>query len=902
MPSVTLDGRSLMIDGRRVWIVSGRVPYARLPRETWADRIRAARHMGLNTIETPVIWNRHEVRPGKFDFSGDNDLRHFLDLVGKAGMHCILGLGPYVGGTWDFGGIPSWLSGQAVRTSNPVYLEACSRFIGAVAEQVKGWQVTAPGAGGPVLMIKCESNWTCGHDQVGQAYLGELTRYIRESGLNLPIINSNNLWQSIEGQIDGWAAGDASLATVRQLGAVRPNQPRIVIDLPSAEPTVWGREAKGGESPARLLRRLAEVLAGGGQFNLTSFCGGTFFGFSGGRLGDSPGSFATTSQSLNTLIREDGSPAPAYWVTRRLVHAASRFGRVFANLDPAYQPVAIDPPGASGSCSVVHVQGQQGGVVLVFGDEPDATKPRLRSVPLLLPDGTSMVVPVASNSVAWCLLGVNVGPRSRLDYTNLSAMGTVGQAMVLFAPAGSEGVLSVNGSRAEVRVPDDNTPLILDHEGLAIAILSEEQTNRTFFTDDAIFIGVEGMRGDGTPIEPHDARQYFRLGADGTSRRVSVGHATQTKRQRRPSISAWSESPLWDFIDGSSPRYAAIDGPADLATLGCPVGYGWYRISFEGDRARHVRAAFPAAGDRLHFFSEGKSAGIAGVGPGAEARLSLPIRRGPQTLVVLVENFGRFSEGTRLGEGKGLIGEAYEVVPLKVGRPEVTTGLPLDPLEFRVPLWHVAQGDTTGSDRVTWKVHYRAKSPVLMSFESPPDGALLVVNDKVVEFLDASGPAEVLLDPDWFGRGTTQIQVVPLGHGDAERLRTILARTVSFEECVAPLFAGASMAFARWEAVLTPNPRPKRHHAGVPTWWHATLMADPSAGPVWLDLAGMTKGQVYVNGRHLGRYFVATSSGRRVPPQSRYHVPASWLRSDGHNDLVLFDEHGANPTRVRALR
>jgi len=200
-----------MIDGRRVWLASGRVPYARLPRDTWADRIHAAKLAGLNTIETPVFWNRHEARPGRFDFTGDNDLRYFVDLVGKAGLYCILSLGPFIDSGWDFGGLPPWLreKGQpALRTSGGPYLEACSRFITAVADQVRGWQVTAAGTGGPILLLQCESEWTCGLEPLANVYLGELTRYVREAGLSVPIVNSNNLWQGVEGQIDGWSGAD----------------------------------------------------------------------------------------------------------------------------------------------------------------------------------------------------------------------------------------------------------------------------------------------------------------------------------------------------------------------------------------------------------------------------------------------------------------------------------------------------------------------------------------------------------------------------------------------------------------------------------------------------------------------------------------------------------------------
>ncbi|GJQ30245.1 MAG: hypothetical protein HBSAPP03_21290 [Phycisphaerae bacterium] len=902
MPSVTQDGRSFLIDGRRVWLVSGRIPFARVPRESWAERIHAAKHMGLNAIESPVIWNRHEIRPGKFDFSGDNDLRHFVDLCAKAGMYVTLGLGPYIGSGWEFGGLPPWLAGTPIRTNSQSFLEATSRFIAAVAEQIKGWQVTAPGTGGPIVMLRCETGWTCGHDSIGDAYLGELTRYIRESGLNVPLVNSNNLWKSIEGQVDGWASADVTLATLRQLTAVRPAQPRVVIELPFASPSVWGREPTPASAPHVLLRRLAEITAAGGQFNLTSFCGGTNFGFTAGRLADGPDAVCTTSNAHGSILREDGELTPAYRVLRRLVLASSKFARVFSNLDPTFLPICVEPGGEA--CAVIHATGAQGGVAFVFGDEPHAAKPRLRSVPVLMGDGTSMSVPVTSNGVAWCFFGVTAGQRSRIDYTNLSALGMVGQAVVLFAPMGVEGVISVNGSPVEVLVPDDATPVIIDHEGLTLVVVNEEQTDRIYFTDDGVYLGVGGVRPDGTPMFPDGEKSCTFLGADGKRRTLHAPPPPKRTRVPRPAPGPWSQALVADYVDGSSARFAAISGQTDLTSLGCPVGYGWYRMTFTSDRPRHIHVAYPFAGDRLHFFSEGKSLGIMGLGPGAEPSLSLHIHKGEQSLVILAENAGRMSEGVHMGEPKGLLGPAMEVAPLRLAKPELEPGLPLDPLAFRAPIWDVAQGDTTAPDRITWRLPHKHKSPVLMTFSTLPETSLLVVNDKVIQVIDRSGPWRVLLEPELLGRSMNLIQVAVLGSANPERVRTVLAGSVKFEDATPSLLGEASIAFAKWEQAAPSafSSKPARHPAGTPAWWRSSFDASPAHGRLWLEPLGMTKGQVYVNGRHLGRYFIATASGRRVPPQSRYLVPASWLKADGPNELVMFDEHGASPAKVRLVR
>ena len=66
-------------------ILSGAIHYFRVHPDLWADRIRKARLMGLNTIETYVPWNEHSPTPGSFRTDGGLDLGRFLDLVADAG-------------------------------------------------------------------------------------------------------------------------------------------------------------------------------------------------------------------------------------------------------------------------------------------------------------------------------------------------------------------------------------------------------------------------------------------------------------------------------------------------------------------------------------------------------------------------------------------------------------------------------------------------------------------------------------------------------------------------------------------------------------------------------------------------------------------------------------------------
>jgi beta-galactosidase len=915
MPAVTHDGRSFMIDGRRIWLVSGRIPYARLPRETWGDRIHAAKLAGLNTIETPVFWNRHEPRPGKFDFTGDNDLRHFIDRVGKAGLYCVLSIGPFIDSVWDFGGLPAWLreNSQAnLRTTGGPYLEACSRFITAVADQVRGWQVTAQGTGGPIVLLQCESEWTCGLDTLGHMYLGELTRYIREAGLSVPIVNSNNLWQGVEGQIDGWSGSEDLLATMRQLTSVRPTQPRVVIDLPLAHPTVWGKEPPAPIAPWAVQRRLAEVLAGAGQFNISTFAGGTNFAFFAGRSPEAPDAFVTNAADNGAVITAAGAHGPAYNAVRRIAHFASRFGRLFSNLDPAYQPVAIKPaepeadapapkkprPAATApAVSVMHAFGPQGGVAFVFGDPAGDDK---RPVTLLLPDGSAIPVPFGEQSLVWCLFNTNISPRSRLDYSNLCALGSVGQTLVCFGPAGATAMLSVNGSPVEATVPEGMTPVILEHEGLSIIIVSEDAVDSTFIADDAAYVGVSGLTADGAPIALAGAKTATRIGADGTHKTFTPDQPPRPRPAEKPTLAHWTAASTADYADGTSARYAAIDGPADLTTLGSHNGYGWYRISFKSD-TRRAHLIFPFAGDRLHLFSGGKLVALVGAGPGADPDANIALHKGPQQLIILAENFGRFSGGCNLGEGKGLFGHIYEAEAIKAGKPKTVTAAPLDLLTFRSPLWEVSEGDATSPDRLTWTIQHRKRTPIVVRIARPPSSGLLVLDDKPIAYLDRSGPTQIFLNEDQLSRGNNVFQIAVMPHISDDELKQV-AGSVEFFDAAEPFTQNAEMSFAKWEPPPAGAYTNKKPAGAGPTWWRSTFTLDKPDPhhPLHLSLEGMTKGQAYINGKHLGRYFVATENGKPVPPQHSYLIPLSWLKTgEEANEVVLFDEHGGNPAQVR---
>ncbi len=68
---------------------------------------------------------------------------------------------------------------------------------------------------------------------------------------------------------------------------------------------------------------------------------------------------------------------------------------------------------------------------------------------------------------------------------------------------------------------------------------------------------------------------------------------------------------------------------------------------------------------------------------------------------------------------------------------------------------------------------------------------------------------------------------------------------------------------------------------------------------LYFDASGLSKGQLFLNGRNLGRYWVAEADRRKkVAGQTLYYLPEAWLNEGDDNEIMLFDEHGADPSNT----
>ncbi|XP_048633967.1 beta-galactosidase 2-like isoform X1 [Brassica napus] len=105
------------------------------------------------------------------------------------------------------------------------------------------------------------------------------------------------------------------------------------------------------------------------------------------------------------------------------------------------------------------------------------------------------------------------------------------------------------------------------------------------------------------------------------------------------------------------------------------------------------------------------------------------------------------------------------------------------------------------------------------------------------------------------------------------------------------------------------------------TWYKSSFNAPVGNEPIALDMNTMGKGQVWVNGRNIGRHWPAYTAhgncGRcnyagiysekkclsncGQSSQRWYHVPRSWLKPSG-NLLVVFEEWGGDPSGISVVK
>ncbi|EMS56907.1 Beta-galactosidase 15 [Triticum urartu] len=157
-----------------------------------------------------------------------------------------------------------------------------------------------------------------------------------------------------------------------------------------------------------------------------------------------------------------------------------------------------------------------------------------------------------------------------------------------------------------------------------------------------------------------------------------------------------------------------------------------------------------------------------------------------------------------------------------------------------------------------------------------------------------------------------QVKLTGLPNGDIDLTHSVWTYQVGLKGEFSMIYAPEKQACAEWSGmqiddILSPF-----------TWYKTMFDAPKGTDPVAIYLGSMGKGQAWVNGHLIGRYWslVAPESGCSsscnypgayseskcqsncgMPTQSWYHIPREWLQ-ESDNLLVLFEETGGDPSKI----
>lgn len=274
-------------------IHSGEFHFARVPHQYWKQRLQMMKALGLNTVATYVFWNFHEETPGKWDFTGDKDLRLFIKTAQELGMMVILRPGPYACAEWEFGGFPWWIQNVKdikIREDNPAFLKYTQLYFDRLYKEVGDLQCTK---GGPVIMLQAENEFGSFAAQrpdipleAHKRYVARIAAQIRTAGFDVPTFTSDGSWLFKQGTVPGalpTANGETNIANLKKVVNEYHDGkgPYMVAEFYPGWLDHWG-EPFQKVSATSIARQTEAYLKNDVSFNLYMVYGGTNYGFMSG--------------------------------------------------------------------------------------------------------------------------------------------------------------------------------------------------------------------------------------------------------------------------------------------------------------------------------------------------------------------------------------------------------------------------------------------------------------------------------------------------------------------------------------------------------------------------------------------------------------------------------------------
>lgn len=657
-PFINYDARGFLVNGKRTFIASASMEYARVPRALWHDRLLRLKRAGFNAIEMYTFWNFHEPREGQFNFTGDHDLDAYLKLIKSMGMYAIVRVGPYYCGEWNMGGYPIWLrfkKGLRVREDNPQFLAAVDHYFEKLIPIVSRNQINH---GGSVIMVQLENEHRGGWGTVmPDNYFKHLRAKSLELGLQVPYFFS------------GLHSGNDPASDYASLDDPRRPNPWFSAEYWG----VWFLNYGPQETDSTLYdRRTWKIIAHGGNgYNVYMAHGGSNFDYNNDR--DNAASY-----DYGAAVGQTGDLRPIYYSFKRGNWFARSFQTVLENsLDEQH-----DLPTVSDTIIKVTARKSPAGTI-AFLDNPDTTAVKFEvKPPASVSVKTSAELKLSAGEIMPVVQNYNIAPNIKLAWaptriyavipqgntTTLLVYGETGsKAQLYFSVAKGagailnaqafklkNGLLEFNAAIGEV--PSAYSFNIAGHQ-LKIIVVNNELATRSWF-DDAngnIIIGADYLANatanSATIEHPWLAKIAYPVW-------VYKSNGTVVRLNQKPDANHLQQLKLgpWQVKDASLPgqpefndkSWKQTTNPQQMGADGDITAYAWYRTKIKVNQSGHYLLLLRKAPEGGAVFLDGKRVDTSAVFPDT-VHLTLSGRI-THTLAIFTSHIGRNKLIFKIGE------------------------------------------------------------------------------------------------------------------------------------------------------------------------------------------------------------------------------------------------------------
>ena len=365
--------------------------------------------------------------------------------------------------------------------------------------------------------------------------------------------------------------------------------------------------------------------------------------------------------------------------------------------------------------------------------------------------------------------------------------------------------------------------------------------------------------------------------------------APSPKAPPAPRLGEWKRVSVCAEATLRELEWKKMSRPRDVDQLGAPYGYLWYRAELNQPRAKKRRLILPQCEDRATLYVNGELVGVWGRGDGATREpMGVSLKKGANVIAVLTDNLGRNISPARYGGPKGLFGHIYDAKKLRVSKPKLKSAGALNKrIVPRAMLHKLPELETEPVWQADFSIPLTKVMPISIAFEGLEHHVAILCNDRPAGLFVNEGLnyGDVILSAG-LKRGKNIIRVMLWGDVDPETLEAF-----KFYSLVDNLTENAKWAYRPWEL---PEPSKAMTGSGRPAWYASRFKYHALAAAVgkamFVEIAGSRKGQLFLNGHNIGRFWT-------IGPQKYYYLPECWL--DEVNELVIFDEQGRSPSRSK---